>query len=98
MKVENFIGLRLVMQVLHSSEKSEHLPLGMVAATALWLRGHLRWHDLLTKFHKNLPVCSEVDRGDSQTQTHRQDGDFISLHFSFRKESKLKASQWTVAL
>jgi hypothetical protein len=55
----------------------------MVAATALklWIRGCLQWHDLSTEFHKNLPVGSEVDSGG---QTYRQDGDVISLHFSFR--------------
>jgi hypothetical protein len=68
----------------------------MVAATALKLccHGHLQWHDLYTEFHKNVPVGSEVGGGGQalthkHTHTHRQDGDHISVHFSFRKESRL---------
>jgi hypothetical protein len=48
--------------------KSGHF--GMVAATALktWRRGHLQWHELPTKFHKNLPIYSEIETGkDTQT-------------------------------
>jgi hypothetical protein len=44
---------------------------------------------LPTEFHKNLPIGSEVDWGGG-AETHTQDGDLISLHFSFRKESRLK--------
>jgi len=64
----------------------------MVAATALKLlrQGHLQWHDLHTEFHHNLQIRSLVERTDRQT--HRQDGDLISLHVSFRKESRLKIS------
>jgi hypothetical protein len=42
---------------------------GMVADTSpkLWRRGHLQWHDLITEFHKNLPIRSEVQRGDKHT-------------------------------
>jgi hypothetical protein len=36
-----------------------------------------------TEFHKNLAIGSEVDMG---VQTHRQDGNLISLHFSFRRK------------
>jgi hypothetical protein len=43
----------------------------------------LQWHDLPTEFHKNLPIGSN-------TQTDRMIIYLISLHFSFRKESKLK--------
>jgi hypothetical protein len=46
----------------------------MVAATAL----KLCRHDLPTNFHKNLPTGSEADRGG---QTHRQDGDLITVFF-----------------
>jgi hypothetical protein len=45
----------------------------------LWRRGYLQWHDLPTEFHKNLPVDLKDDSGDRH----------ISLHFSFRKESRL---------
>jgi hypothetical protein len=60
----------------------------MLTATALklWCRGHLQWHDLSTEFHKTLPTGSEVDRGDRQTE----DGDLISLLFSFRNGSRPK--------
>jgi hypothetical protein len=37
----------------------------------LWRRGHLQWHDLTTEFHKNLPLGSEVDRGDRYRHTDR---------------------------
>jgi hypothetical protein len=61
---------------------------GMVEGMGLKLRcqGHLQWHDLPTKFHKNLSIGSEVIRGD--TQTDRQTGYLISLTFLF-KESRL---------
>jgi hypothetical protein len=53
----------------------------MVAATALkiWCRDHLQWHDLPTKFRKNIPVVSEVDRG----ERHREmiDYELISIFF-----------------
>jgi hypothetical protein len=44
---------------------------GMVEGTGLKIRrrGHLQLHDLLTEFHKNLPICSKVIRGG---HTHRQ--------------------------
>jgi hypothetical protein len=59
----------------------------MVATTALklWHRGNLQWHDIPTKFHKNLPIVSKVDRGE-----HRQDGDLVGLNVSRRKESGLQ--------
>jgi hypothetical protein len=66
----------------------------MVEGTGLKVRrrGHLQWHDLLTEFHKNLPIGSKVIRG-GHTQidrrTDRQAGDLISLTFLF-KESRLK--------
>jgi hypothetical protein len=47
----------------------------------------VQWHDVSTEFNKNLPIGSEIDRGDRQT--HRRNGDVISLHFSFSKESRL---------
>jgi hypothetical protein len=55
---------------------------GMVATTALklWYRGHLQWHDLPTKFHKNLPLGSDVDW---EWGRHTEAGDLISLLFSF---------------
>jgi hypothetical protein len=61
---------------------------GMVEGTALkvWRRGHLQWHDLPTKFQKNLPIGSKVIWAD--THTDRQTGDLISLTFLF-KESRL---------
>jgi hypothetical protein len=45
-------------------------------------------HDLPTEFHKNLPVGSNVIRGEG-TQTDRQTGDLLSLTFLF-KESRIK--------
>jgi hypothetical protein len=58
----------------------------MVAVTALQLwRRHLQWQYLNTESHKNLPVGTKIDRG-----THRQDGDLISLLFSFRNGSSLE--------
>jgi hypothetical protein len=36
----------------------------------LWRRGHIQWHDLTAKFHKNLLISSKADRGkDTHTQT-----------------------------
>jgi hypothetical protein len=32
----------------------------------LWHRGHLQWHGLPTKIHKNLSIFSEVDGGNKQ--------------------------------
>jgi hypothetical protein len=60
---------------------------GMIAASTLKPRHrcHLQWLDLPTEFYKNLSVGSKVDGG-----TDTQDGDLISLHFSFRKGSRLK--------
>jgi hypothetical protein len=53
---------------------------GMVEGTGLKVRrrDHLQWHDLPTKFHKNLPIGSNVIMGETQTdgqidrQTDRQ--------------------------
>jgi hypothetical protein len=52
----------------------------MVAATTLklWRWGYLQWYDLLTEFHKNLPVGLEVNGG---TDRHRRDGDLITYIF-----------------
>jgi len=52
----------------------------MVAAVGLklWHRGHLKWHDLPTEFYTKKIA---VDSG----QTHRQDGDLISLHSSLQE-------------
>jgi hypothetical protein len=54
---------------------------GMVKGTGLKVRrlGHLQWHDLPTGFNKNLPVGSEVIRGDTQTdgRTDRQTGRLV---------------------
>jgi hypothetical protein len=51
---------------------------------------HLQWHGLTNKFHTNLLIGSNVDVGGGQT--HRTGGDLISLHFRFRKESRLKVN------
>jgi hypothetical protein len=67
------------MQVSQSPQKFERPP--------FW-NGSLLWHDLPTEFLKNLAIVSEVGRGGRQT--HRQDGDLISLHVSFRNESGVK--------
>jgi hypothetical protein len=44
------------------------------------------------RFNKNLPSGPKVDGGGGGTdrQTHRQHSILISLHFSGRKESRLK--------
>jgi hypothetical protein len=44
----------------------------MVADTTLKLqcRGHLQWHDIQTKFHKNLPIGLKV-YGGGETETDR---------------------------
>jgi hypothetical protein len=54
---------------------------GMAEAKRLkmWLRGHLEWQHLFTKFHENPPISSEVIRG-GHRQTDRQAGDLIGLH------------------
>jgi hypothetical protein len=83
--------LRRVVQILHHLRSSNVRHFGMIAATALKLqhRGDLQWHDLRTEFQKKyLPVTSEVDEG-----TDIQDSD-LSLYFSFRKETALKAKKY----
>jgi hypothetical protein len=52
---------------------------GIVETTALQLRrlGHLQWLDLATEFHKNVPIGSEADAGEKQTQ----DGNLIAYTF-----------------
>jgi hypothetical protein len=68
------------------------LHFGMVEGTGLkvWRRGHLQWHNVPTKFHKNLEIGSKVIRGD--TQTDRQTGDLISLTFLFKESRLVKGS------
>jgi hypothetical protein len=80
----------------HPPQKFERPSFGMVAATALklWLRGHLQYHNLLTEFHKNLPIGSEVGTGG---QTHRQRGDLISLHFPLGMKVGYKSSRASVS-
>jgi hypothetical protein len=65
---------------------------GMVAATALKLRrrGHFQWRDLVPNFIKIYHLAQNL-MGVGVRQAHRQDGDLISLHFSFRKESRLRS-------
>jgi hypothetical protein len=72
---------------------------GMVVATALKvrLRGHLQRHDLPTELHKDLPTGSKVGGG-TETQTHRQGGEIISLQSSVRKESRLKVDCFWIIL
>jgi hypothetical protein len=59
----------------------------MVEGTGLKVgcQGQLKWHDLPTEFHKNLPIDSKVIKGG---HTDRQTADLISLTFLF-KESRL---------
>jgi hypothetical protein len=60
----------------------------MVAATALkTYRVEVSFNGMtsLLNFRKNLPIGSKVDRS-----IDTQDGDLISLHFSFRKQSRIK--------
>jgi hypothetical protein len=47
----------------------------------------LRCHDINTEFHKDWLRHSKSDKG--ETQTHRQQGDLISLLQIFRNESRL---------
>jgi hypothetical protein len=53
----------------------------------LWRRGHLQWHELPTEFHKKTYQLVQKLVGG---QTHEQDNNLISLHFSFRIEIVLK--------
>jgi hypothetical protein len=48
---------------------------------------HLQWNGLPTKFHTNLLIGTNGDGGGRHTD---RGGDLISLHFCFRKESRLK--------
>jgi hypothetical protein len=59
---------------------------GAVEAARLKLRrrGHLKWHDVSTKFNENL-ICSKVI---SEGLTNRQTADLISP-FVFKKDSRL---------
>jgi hypothetical protein len=59
-----------------------HRLMGGIYEVRRW--GGLRCHDIHTKFHTDWFQHSEVIRGD--TQTHRQDGDRISL----LEESRLR--------
>jgi hypothetical protein len=59
----------------------------------MWLRGHLQWHDLPTKFHETPLIGSKVIGGQTGRQTHRQAGDITSL-FSFLNESRLKITSF----
>jgi len=53
----------------------------------VWCLCHLKWHDLLTEFHKNVLTGSEFITGDIQAD--RQNGDLTSLILIF-KGSRLK--------
>jgi hypothetical protein len=63
----------------------------MVAATALeiWRRGQLQRQYLPSEFHKIYQLVQKLTGG-----TDRQDGDLISLHFSFSKESRLEVPSY----
>jgi hypothetical protein len=50
----------------------------------LWCWDHLQWHDLPTKFHKNLLTGSKFVGGG------RQESDLIGLLFPFGKENRLR--------
>jgi hypothetical protein len=58
-------------------------------------RGQLQWQKLTIEFHKMYNFFKSFFGGDTHTHTltdtqpHRQECDLISLHFSFRKESRL---------
>jgi hypothetical protein len=64
-----------------------HFGMVEIQDSKVWHQGHLKWHDLPTEFHTNLPIGSKVIRGD--THTHRQNNNFLSLTFLF-KENRLK--------
>jgi hypothetical protein len=52
---------------------------------------------LHNEFNENLPVGSEVCVWDRQShETHRQDGNVISLYFFFKKEIRLKEEYLSV--
>jgi hypothetical protein len=67
----------------HPPQKLNVLHIGRDEATILkkmWHRGHLKWHYLPTKFHKNLPIGSNII-----SDTHTQAGDLINLLSFFGK-------------
>jgi hypothetical protein len=63
----------------------------MIAATALKTMASRSPSMEKSEFHKNLLICSKVDKGGKHTDihTHKQDGDLIRLYFPFRKKSRL---------
>jgi hypothetical protein len=53
----------------------------------MWLRGHLQWHYLPTKFHENAPIGLKANSG-----IHTQASDLISLLSFLESRLKMKAS------
>jgi hypothetical protein len=63
----------------------------MAGIYELHLWDGLRWHDIHTKFHKNWFRHSNVDRGDTHTQTQRHKANLIRPLLVFQnKEVQLK--------
>jgi hypothetical protein len=87
--IQNPMVPHWLVQVLHPSQKLERLSswYSWHCGIKKWFWGHLQWHALPTKFYGNLPTGSEVV---TEEQTCRQEGNLISLLFSFTKEIWLK--------
>jgi hypothetical protein len=78
------------LKIVHTIHNFEDRGLEFIALRSPWIASHA------TKSHEILAVGSEVDRGQTGGQTHRQDADLINL-FTFL-ESRLKITPVTLNL
>jgi hypothetical protein len=91
-KIRNFMVLRWLVQAWFLPQKLWRQPYwngwSYGSKIVAYRTRQLQWHGIPTKFHTNLLIGSNVYGGGADT--HRQGGDLISLHFCFRKETRLK--------
>jgi hypothetical protein len=86
-RIQNFMVVHWVLQVLRSPQKCEHLPFWNGYSYSIknyGMKASFSGITSLLNFIKIYQLGQKLIRGE-----HRQDGDLISLHFFFRKESRL---------